>query len=298
MEKKIENKIIELYLSGVGSTTIIKLIPNITKRNVLNLLKEKNILRNRLLGEEFYQKFWFDGNNWCGTWVCEQCNLEIEFSVNKKTLLNRNLKNKKICKNCSLKNQIGENNPFFNKNHSTESINKISNSKIGVTTSDHMTKPEYKKLFSDMAKERWSNGSMENTRIKLSNLMKYRHTTGELTSFNRSKAEFEILELLVNHNIEVIPNFKLESKIFDIYIPKFNLLVEYNGDYWHCNPIKYKIDYLNKKKNKTAKEIWEYDKNKLDLAKNNGYHCEVIWETDYKKNKNIILEILKNYDNK
>lgn len=296
MEKETENKIINLYLSGVGSTTIIKLIPNITKRNILKLLKEKNIIRNRLLGDEFYKDYWFDGEYWCGLWVCQSCNNEINFSVKEKSLLNRNLKRKKICKKCSLENQIGENNPFFNKEHSIESITKISKSKTGITTSDHMSKPEYRKMFSDMAKERWANGSMEETRIKLSNLMKERISSGLLKSYNRSKAEDELILTLETKNILVEPNYLLEGKIFDLYIPKFNLLIEYNGDYWHCNPQKYESDYLNTKKNKTAKEIWEYDAKKLYLAKKNHYNCEVIWETDYKKNKNIILNILKKYE--
>jgi hypothetical protein len=42
-------------------------------------------------------------------------------------------------------------------------------------------------------------------------------------------------------------------------------------------------------------KIWEYDKHKLYLAKKEGYNCEVIWETDYKKNNSIIFEIIKNY---
>jgi G:T-mismatch repair DNA endonuclease (very short patch repair protein) len=66
--------------------------------------------------------------------------------------------------------------------------------------------------------------------------------------------------------------------------------------HWYCNPNKYDFDYLNVKKNKTTKEIWDYDKNKLYLAKKNGYNCIVIWESDYKKNKNIITEIINNYE--
>ena len=73
-------------------------------------------------------------------------------------------------------------------------------------------------------------------------------------------------------------------------------LIEYNGDYWYFNPNKYDSKYFNQKKNKTAKEIWDYDKNKLYLAKNNGYNIEVIWESDYKKNNNIIIELIKNYE--
>ena len=36
--------------------------------------------------------------------------------------------------------------------------------------------------------------------------------------------------------------------------------------------------------------------NKLDLAKKNGYTCEIIWESDYKNDKkNIILKIIKKH---
>jgi len=294
MEKEIENKVIELYLSGIGSTTIASIL-SLPKRNILKLLKEKNLIRNRLHSEEFYSNFWEENGKWYGHWICNTCNEKIKFSVNKKCLLYRNLNNKKTCKKCSLDKQIGKGNPFYNKTHTKESINKISLKKIGVKTSDHMSKPEYKKLFSDNAKERWKNGSMEQTRIKLSNLMKERIAKGKIKSYNRSKAEDEILETLKLLNIESIPNFLLEGKIFDIYVPKFNLLIEYNGDYWHCNPLKYLKDYFNHKKQKTAQEIWDYDQNKLDLAKNNGYICEVIWETDYKQNKNVILNLIKTY---
>jgi hypothetical protein len=211
------------------------------------------------------------------------------------------LQKKHICKQCSLEKQTGDGNPFYNKQHSSNSINKISNSRIGkyCGKDNHMfNNPFYKKIISDKAIERWNNGSMEETRVKLRNLMKNRIASGELKSYNRSKAEDELIKILNQNNIDIIPNFLLCGKIFDIYIPFFNLLIEYNGDYWHCNPNKYDENYINVKKNKTAKEIWEYDKNKLYLAKNNGYNCEVIWESDYKKNKNIIIELIKIYENK
>lgn len=82
----------------------------------------------------------------------------------------------------------------------------------------------------------------------------------------------------------------------DIYIPSINLIIEYFGDYWHCNPIKYNENYFNKKKGQTAKEIWDYDDKKLELITNYGYNLEVIWESDYKKNKNLINQILTKYE--
>lgn len=293
MDKTLEEQIINLYLQGIGSTTISKKL-SIDKRKVLKLLKSKNLTRTDKLPKQFYENFWEENGKWFGYWVCQTCKEDILFSVNKKYLLNRNLKNKKVCKKCSLLKQRGDQNPFFGKKHKPETIEKISQKKIGISTSDHMSKPEYKKLISDLAKKRWSSGIMEKTRIKLSKMMKERISNGEFKGYNRSKAEDEIIKKLTELNIETKPNFILEGKIFDIYLPKFNLIIEYNGDYWHCNPNKFKPDYFNHKKNKTAKEIWEYDKNKIDLAIKNDYIVEIIWESDYKKNKITLIDKILN----
>ena len=45
--------------------------------------------------------------------------------------------------------------------------------------------------------------------------------------------------------------------------------------------------HFNEKKSMTAKELWDYDDIKKELAINNGFHIETIWEYDYKHNKNI-----------
>lgn len=82
----------------------------------------------------------------------------------------------------------------------------------------------------------------------------------------------------------------------DIFLPKLNLIIEYYGDYWHCNPKKYNGDYFNKKKNLPAKKIWEYDKNRLELIRTYGYNLEVVWESDFKNNNKLILAILNKYD--
>jgi len=295
-----EQKIIELYKSGLGSTSIEKIL-NIPKRKILKVINSNGLLRNRNISPEIYSNYFKENNQWCTHYTCNCCNNNIKICANEKYYLNRNLNKKNICKTCSLDKQKGDRNPFYDKTHTKETIKNISTSRTGKYCGDdnHMVNnPKYKKIISDKAIERWGNGSMEKTRVKLSNLMKQRIASGELKGYNRSKAEDELIKILEQNNINVISNFLLCGKIFDIYIPIFNLLVEYNGDYWHCNPKKYDENYLNIKKNKTAKEIWEYDENKLYLAKNNGYNCEVIWESDYKKNKNIIIELIKIYENK
>ena len=51
-----------------------------------------------------------------------------------------------------------------------------------------------------------------------------------------------------------------------------NKIIEFQGDYWHCNPKLYKGNFYNKVKQKTASEIWKYDKEKAECAKKYNYN--------------------------
>lgn len=72
------------------------------------------------------------------------------------------------------------------------------------------------------------------------------------------------------------------QKSVDIFIPSENRIVEYYGDYWHCNPKKYKKDYYHTQIHKTASEIWEFDNNRIQQLKDAGYMVDIIWEGDEK----------------
>ena len=97
---------------------------------------------------------------------------------------------------------------------------------------------------------------------------------------------------------QVKHSLKIDTKICDIYIPKLNLIIEYNGDYWHCNPKKYDASYYHQVKKKTAQELWEYDNNKIDLIKSNGYFFEVVWESELKSNPQIINNLIKKHESR
>jgi G:T-mismatch repair DNA endonuclease (very short patch repair protein) len=115
----------------------------------------------------------------------------------------------------------------------------------------------------------------------------------------RSKIEKNIIKELKAQGFVVIHSYQLERKIYDIYIPDLNMLIEFNGDYWHCNPKHYKANYFNVKKNMTAKQIWAADAAKEELAVKNGYEFLTIWESDYRKNHKIILrKIIQKNGNK
>lgn len=76
-------------------------------------------------------------------------------------------------------------------------------------------------------------------------------------------------------------------------------IIEFNGDVYHANPKKFKeSDYYHpylKENGLTAKEKWEYDGLKIELAKQKGFDVLVIWESDYKNDSEKILKICLNF---
>ena len=105
-----------------------------------------------------------------------------------------------------------------------------------------------------------------------------------------SKFENECKTIICNKlNITIpkkqryISNTNGEHYSYDLTID--HKIIEFNGDYWHCNPMIYKCDYFNKTKQKTASEIWEYDKRKIKCAELHGYKVLTIWESEYNKDK-------------
>jgi len=98
-----------------------------------------------------------------------------------------------------------------------------------------------------------------------------------------------------------------KNYLLDFYDKTKNLVIEFQGDYWHANPNKYNkedilefpTNILNRKDKIKAKEIWEYDKNKKDFIckeLNNPIYLQ-IWESDYRSNPNkVINDILLYYN--
>lgn len=63
-------------------------------------------------------------------------------------------------------------------------------------------------------------------------------------------------------------------------------IIEFYGDYWHCNPIKYTSESYNKSLHKYSKEIWDKDKERVISLNKLGYEVLIIWESEYKDNQN------------
>lgn len=80
--------------------------------------------------------------------------------------------------------------------------------------------------------------------------------------------------------------FKGENNIvyiFDFYNESTKELIEFQGDYWHCNPSKYDPDYFHTIKKMFAWEIWEFDAEKKKQAEKRGWSVKYVWESDYQQ---------------
>ena len=87
---------------------------------------------------------------------------------------------------------------------------------------------------------------------------------------------------------------KLEEGITypDFLIAEKKIIFECYGDFWHGNPSIYapdKILFDNIK----ASEIWEKDKKRVDNLIQKGYKVYYFWETDILKNKETVIEKIK-----
>jgi len=80
--------------------------------------------------------------------------------------------------------------------------------------------------------------------------------------------------------------------LYDFADIKMKKIIEYNGDDYHGNPSKYKPDdYPHPfRKNLTAKEIQEQDEFKKLAAVDEGYEVLTIWDSDYRKNKELTIK--------
>lgn len=131
----------------------------------------------------------------------------------------------------------------------------------------------------------------EKTRIKMSKSAIERILrTGKV---KRSNLEYKfevILELL---EIKYIHSYLIKeiNKIYDFYIPEHNILIEIDGDFWHCNPdTKYSLPEC-----KTQEINIKNDKFKTQWAKDNGYKLLRFWENDINNNiKQVKQTLLEN----
>jgi len=122
-----------------------------------------------------------------------------------------------------------------------------------------------------------------------------------------SQVLFDEISKITNGNYKYATNggeFKISKVnggiwIFDFTDIENKKIIEFNGDVYHANPIKFnENDYPHPfRKTKTSKEIWQKDDEKIKSAEENGFKVLVIWDSEFKKNKKETINKCLNFLN-
>lgn len=129
----------------------------------------------------------------------------------------------------------------------------------------------------------------------LSNLHKNFENNGDGRSYQSSFAK-EIIRICCNNIGITVPKkekyiyWKQTKQAFAYDFIFKNKIIEFQGDYWHCNPKLYDAEFFNKTKQMYAKDIWEYDELKKECANHYGYDVLYVWENEYNNDKETTIK--------
>jgi len=104
-----------------------------------------------------------------------------------------------------------------------------------------------------------------------------------------SKMHQVVLEHLRRANVEHVSEYRIDTeegsrRYFDVAIPSLSLIIEINGDRVHANPSMFSPDEIIKPYGVpfVAKQKWNQDSEKLDLAERHGWAVLYLWCSEIK----------------
>jgi G:T-mismatch repair DNA endonuclease (very short patch repair protein) len=153
----------------------------------------------------------------------------------------------------------GDKNPFYGKTHTSDVLYKISNAN---------------RVYSSMpgVKQRQREAAIERLRKN-----KYKMT----------KPERVMKSVLSELSVQNHYNFILDKRYqYDFRIINTNIIIEVQGDYWHCNP---KI-YPNGPVSERQKFKIQRDIEKRKYAEECGYAVVYVWEDELKNDIELVKE--------
>lgn len=186
------------------------------------------------------------------------------------------------CKSCS--NKINANLKLSNPKLCKCGV-KLAKSKYKLCQSCNMKKRWANKEYRDKTKAaikksfdaRWSNPTTRKKMIKI------------LTSTRgTSKLEKRVAKIGITFGFE--PSIVVGRYLADILNEDKKIIVEVNGDLWHCNPKLWKATDIHPNKKITAQEIWDKDDARKKYLEALGYTVLVLWEDDIIKGKEKFIK--------
>lgn len=155
--------------------------------------------------------------------------------------------------------------------------------------------------YSNKSKKFLDKNHTIDSKTKISeNMSKYIKNSGKnwLSHFGslgktKSKSEIDLFNYIkenINENVE--SNKNILGKIPDIVYK--NKIIEFFGDFWHCNPIFFDKNTITKFGSK-ASDVWAHDKKRIKYLNKNGYATLIIWENDWINNKENVIKKIRDF---
>lgn len=164
---------------------------------------------------------------------------------------------------------------------------KISDKLKGIPKSE-----EIKKKVSESQKKRYSENPEIREKMSIIRLEWMRKNSKVKTS--KLEIEFKkiLLSLNLKEDVDIIYNHLVHkiNTFFDFYFPKKNIIIEVDGDFYHCNP---NSDY-SEPTYEIQKKNMVNDKRKNSWCSNHGITLIRYWEKDINERPEWVIEDLKN----
>lgn len=128
------------------------------------------------------------------------------------------------------------------------------------------------------------------TKLKISKTKKT-----QIVKFNQKRKNTQIEKLIQQELKKQNIKFKKHVQLIghpDIFIEP-NICIFADGNLYHANPERFKANNIVPKLNKTAKQIWNYDKTINYILNNNNYIVLRFWESDIKKDIKLVINKIK-----
>lgn len=107
-----------------------------------------------------------------------------------------------------------------------------------------------------------------------------------------SKGQNELFESCSKFGDFILDGVFSSMKIDVVNFEK-KIAIEFNGDFYHCNPRTWNADDFNKVIEMTASDKWEQDRKRRFFLQKHGFQVIIVWESDWKNNRIDILSKIK-----
>jgi very-short-patch-repair endonuclease len=108
-------------------------------------------------------------------------------------------------------------------------------------------------------------------------------------SNKKSKIEIKFENILRLINLNFKYQYEYQHRLFDFYLEKYNILIEVDGDFYHCNPNSKHHETIYE----TQKLTKQNDKHKDELCENHNITLIRYWEKDINERPEWVISDLR-----